>query len=255
MNRIARTLSLIPLILAVSAQAEYLKLPNSVRSHAVYYLNSKQLNKYSCGYNVLFNAANLEHSCGFLNPAHKYQVFDQRVMPYLRDFCIDPKSASSNEMVEYLAKQKLFLQPLFYLYCLENRVKPFISNTVSISYPVGTPQHEIDRRMAQEWRSRRNQEVQKVKQHLQDNPYTVVHFACFVKDQDAGHHAILISLHQNESGRGLFIFDNMNSTIYESSDITSFIQYLIDTYNISTYYSFDPPQLPHRWRHLDDYVG
>ena len=90
--------------------AEHLSLPRSVSSNAVYYIRTKQLRDFSCGYNVLFNAANFEHLCGFTNGAHRYHIFKDKVMPYLRSHGWHPKAKSRNHMTEYLAQNKLNLQ-------------------------------------------------------------------------------------------------------------------------------------------------
>ncbi len=256
MNKTLRKVTIAAILVASSAFAEYIRVPESVRSHAVHYIRTKQLDKFSCGYNVLFNAANFETTLGFENPAHKYPVFEQRIIPYLQQKGFHPRGGTTNETIGLLAK-KITLQPLYNLGSDDISllgIAPMISGTVSISYTKGCPEREIQRRLDDAFRAKQDTQIHQVKEYLRTHDYAVVHFSCFVDDFDEGH-AILVSLHQNESGRGLFVFDNINATMKESSQIMRYIEYLIYTFDISGYYTFSSPQLPNRWLHLDSNEG
>ena len=105
---------------------------------------------------------------------------------------------------------------------------------------------EIDR-MLQQAVERRGREV--IKRHIDyfnNSIDCVVHFICIVK-ADGESHAILASIVQNSTGRGLYIFDNMNKPITDQSTITKYINYLCKTFAISYKSQFRAPTLPDRW--------
>ncbi len=253
MNLFRRVLCIGSVLTVLTSYARYMEtieLPSSLKPYAVYYIKTKQLDTFSCGYNVLFNAANFEHWCGFSNAFHRYSIFREKVMPYLQAHGHNPIGPSDNRLLEYLA-QTLRLQPLYHLTYESKhpyKVRPLISETISITYPLGISQKEIDQRLDKALKARERQELRSIQNYLAKNAYNVVHFCCSSKDHN---HWILVSLHQNETGRGLFIFDNLNDPLYYASDLLRYLEYLIDTFNISSYESFDPPVLPYRWQFLD----
>lgn len=236
--------------------AEYLSLPGSVSSNAVFYVRTKQLREFSCGYNVLFNAANFEHRVGFTNGAHRYSIFRNQVMPYLRRNGWHPKAQSRNVMTEYLAQNRLNLQPFYHLHFDKdnpNRIVPILTGKTRIRYPSGTSQREIERKMGRAIARRYDKVITSIQNYLdiKDGQQAVVHFLCYVKSARGIRHGVLLTLYQNSTGRGLYLFDNMNERVYQSSDVMYFIKYLIKIFNMSPKNTFKGPKLPYRWPHLD----
>ena len=236
--------------------AEQLPIPRTFSSQAVYYCKTKQLELFSCGYNGLFNAANFEHSCGFNNDAHRYSIFKSRCLPYIQSQGYNPKKTSRNKMTEYLAQNKLYLQPFYHLHFEHDnpqRVAPLITGKTSISYPSGTSESEIQRKLDQAVDRRYDAVIKGIQSYL--NEYkgrtVVVHFLCYLISSKGVCHGVLVSLCQNATGRGLYLFDNMNELVYDTSDISYFLKYLCKTFSISSKSTFKGPTLPHRWPHLD----
>lgn len=235
-----------------SIAAELMQVPDSIGSHAVYYVRTKQLDAFSCGYNVLFNAANFETTLGFENSAHRYSVFEQYVMPYVREHNRNPRGDSTSEMMDHLSRL-LNLQSFYTLVPHESSIlgiAPVWLGEISISFPIGSSEAEIQRRFDEKFMRIQDAQIRDIKTLLRTEGYAVVHFSCYVDEFDDGH-AILVSLHQNESGRGLFVFDNMNAPLRDSSQIMRYLEYLIYTFDISSDVQFEPPQLPERWLYLD----
>lgn len=231
---------------------QLLPVPASLQHHAVYYVKTKQLDQFSCGYNVLFNAANFEESLGFANKHHTYPVFRDSILPYLQYEGFNPKAGSTNHIAEAFS-QVLGLQPFYHLSYSEKNlygVGPLISDEIWVTCEEGTPQWRVGQLLDKAYQEKQDKQLSEIRKYLRTNKYAVVHFDCSVQIDGTGH-AILLSLHQNESGRGLFMFDNMNSSINNNSEITRFIEYLVYTFDISNKQQFNPPRLPDRWLHLD----
>lgn len=252
-----RAIAQFSLVLLVSSSlySQYLSLPRSLKSKAVYYVRTKQLDRFSCGYNALFNAANFEQHCGFDNDTHRYPVFERRCMPYINSQGLNPKKTSYNKHTEYLAQNALKLQPFYHLRIDERRgaIAPILTGETRISYRSDTSKRDIKRKMRKAASRRRDRVIENIKRRLEDfSGYpVVVHFLCYVNSAKGGRHAVLVSLYQNHTGRGLYLFDNLNERVSESSDITQFLKYLSRTFHVSSKETFDGYELPHRWPHLD----
>ncbi len=241
--------SLLPLVLLFlalvvsSASAKYLNVPKSLKQKAVYYKRSKQLRIFSCGYNVLFNAANFEHHCGFDNDSHRYATFKSRVVPYVRGRGYSTKDASWNDMTEYLAYKRLTLQPFYHLKINKNRPG-------GIGFSMTRDTHRTYPETYIKRSNRQDGLLDGIKQYLATHDYAVVHFLLYVNGR-SGEHGILATIYKNEYGRGLYIFDNLNDAIYESDQTTKFLKYLCKKFKISDKDSYEGPRLPTLWPHLD----
>lgn len=222
------------------------------KSVAVSHIHSKQLDHFSCGYNALFNAANFEHHCGFLNSAHNYSVFQNKVLGYLQMIGQDPSAASSNTTTEFLARNILNLQPFYHLYIKEadGVVGPLLTGVTSITYSMGTPQHEIQNLLRKAHDRRGQNDIDTITALLNEKNSQVIHFLCNIASSNGIRHALLISLFQNSSGRGLYIFDNLNEPLAWSSETTRFIEYLCFTFDVSPTRTFTGPHLPRIWSSL-----
>lgn len=222
-------------------------LPSSLATHAVFYKKSRQLNAFSCGYNTLFNAANLEQTYGFHNPYSNYAAFESICRPYAQQYGYKPRGPLYNTDISNLAK-KLLTQNIINLTLKNERIIPLFDTSTHYSYPHGSSKRTIKLIARKAVQDRAHKLIEKVRQHLsQNSDHTqIVHFGCFVKDDGEGH-IILATLVQNKSGRGLYIFDNMNEKIKEGSDIKYVIDYLTVTFEISPKHQFKGPQLPTYW--------
>ncbi len=236
----------------LSCCGQELPLPRKLASKAVHYMKTKQLDAFSCGYNCLFNAANFQQKCSFQNKAYKYETFEDKVLPYVQNKRLDPLQASTNTDIQHLARNILKLMPTYDLYRGKKtkQVEFLISESVRISYPAGSSQAEINRRMDAAVLQKQKGTIESIKKYLTKNPVTVIHFICYVKSQGVDH-AVLVSLYQNATGRGLYLFDNMNAPVNESSDVVQYIEYLCKTFSVSSRASFVGPELPRRWPYLD----
>jgi len=230
-------------------EAQQLPVPKEFSSQATYYYRTKQLDNFSCGYNALFNALNFGQCCGFTTQYHRYEYFEPMVLSYTREQGLNPKHTSYNKDTEHLA-QDLGLEYFYHLHrdSKTRQVALLFTGRVSITYPKYTPQSEVDRRMADAVAQKRKGILEGITAYLRSVDTAVVHFLCYLKSARGESHAILISLHQNKTGRGLYIFDNLNEPIYEA---TLFIEYLSKTFMISSSKQFHGPQLPYRWPYLD----
>jgi hypothetical protein len=224
-----------------------ISLPSTFSSRAVYYHPVEQLDRFSCGYNVLFNAANVEHICGFTNNMHEYSLFEQTVLSYLRTKGIAPKQASTNRITEHLAQRVLHLQPFYHLRFRDKKsgpVVPLFSYEISVEYPRGTPKHEVNRRLDKAFEEHEQEILARIQTYLASaSKQVVVHFLCYLTSSQGNRHGILMSLIQNTTGRGLYIFDNMNEKITAGSDASKFIEFLCTRFNVSSRHLFNGPNL------------
>ena len=185
---------------------------------------------------------------------HRYELFAQKSLPYIRSQGRDPKKASYNVDTEHLAHKVLNLEPFFHLHWDEKieKVIPLLTGETRISYPQGISKKEINQRMARAVAQRQEQVVNSIFKRLNARGPVVIHFLCYVNSLKGRPHCILLSLYHNETGRGLYLFDNLNEPLSKSSEVIRFIEYLSSTFLISPREDFVGPSLPHRWPHLDN---
>lgn len=236
-------------IQAASQDAEYLKLPPGLGSKAVFYIKSHQLNEFCCGYNVLFNGCNLEKYCDFPNRFSDYSLFKKTCMNYITHHNLKPKASVSNLTIEKLAYKHLGMQQFCSLqFDEENRIAPIFDTPTEISYIVGTSKLEIQRKLKKAVEERGTRVFEKIKQKL-NMPITtteIVHFMCSIVSEGTGH-ALLMSIVANKTGKGLYIFDNMNSPISHSSQTMKYIEFICNTFHIQAKHLYKGPYLPKRW--------
>lgn len=231
-----------------SAFGTYLPLPKSVQSKAVYHVKAYQLDKWSCGYNALFNACNIEQYLTKSNKFSNYPLFNHFCSAYLKSKKMDPSKASNNRTLEELAKH-LKLQKFQYL--VEDKAKgvhPLISG-VRISYPAGLPKAKIAIKLQEAKNKKEQEKIKEIKDYLKKNKGKIccAHFVCHIVAL-GGPHGILITLVQNKQGdRALYVYDNMNLSIHENSLTKKYINYLCKEFNVSKANKFADFKLPNRW--------
>lgn len=232
----------------------YQPLPRSIASKAVYYVKSQQLDDFSCSYNALFNACNIDYRSGLSNKFFDYRLFSGASLAYAKSHGLNPKGATSTKSTDDLAVNYLGMKNLCNLGFEGNKIIPFRDVHSQIWYSGKPSKAEIKEMHNREYERQRNEFMDGIKKQLDAAAglTRVMHFICTVhdasdrRDRNSGH-AILVSLVQNSSGRALYIFDNMNGRIAENSDIMKFIHYLLAKYSISTDKQFKDLGLPSVW--------
>lgn len=222
-----------------------LNLPQSLSPMAVYYQKAYQLNEFCCGYNALFNACNVEKACGFPMKFSDYSLFKRECMNYLKPRNLRPLKAVTNKTLDELA-HTLRIKICNLIISASGSIHPIFSTDTTIEYNKGTRKGEINRMMQEAIVKREREMIKDLIHCFNASINCVVHFICTVI-ADGERHGILVSLVQNSTGRGLYIFDNMNKSITERSMITNYLKYLCKTFAVSYKIQFQGPLLPDRW--------
>jgi hypothetical protein len=247
-------MSLVSITTASFLVGRELPLPHEYASKAVYHIQVKQLDAFSCGYNVLFNAANFENLCGFRNTIHQYRTFQNRILPYLQSQGYDPSKTSTNAVTDHLAQKVLGLQPFYHLHIKNEkgrRIVPLLVDKTRITFPSGTSEREVQKLMKKAVEERQQSVIENISTILNQKIYAVVHFLCYVTSERGIRHGILISLLKNSSGRGLYIFDNLNEKLTKYSEAIRFVDYLCTTFQVNTTQTFSGPAVPDQWPFTD----
>ncbi len=249
----------------------FLQLPTNLASKAVYHVKTRPVYEFCCGPNVLYNACNLEEWCDFPNCYSSHTIFRERCKEYFDKEGINQEDGVSLSALDFLAVNGLELQPFFILAgwdyergCFDNQVvnidpkadKLIAIESVIIAEPAAS-QVETDNLRHALRVSLEDEQLMSIKTRLDTSRknYEVTHFCCYFKWEKANDygdaaHVILISLVQNNTGRGLYIFDNLNEKIDESSPAKRFIDFLCDRFEISPKSEFSGPGLPSQWPSL-----
>lgn len=233
------------------ATSEIPMLP-SLSGHAVYQIKVKQLHEFSCGYNALFNGCNVEQWCGYSNRMSEFSRFRQACYDFASVHNIRRKSSLDNKQIEQLASQLGMRTIIHFHIDTYNRVAPLITEEVRVTYTKGTSRAAIDRMLEAEMARQQVAHVQAVKNDLEKAsvfPH-IVHCMCIVQ-VDGTSHGILATIIKNQTGKGLYIFDNLNKKITESSQIRQCITHLINEFSISSSRTYKGPSFPSSWESLN----
>ncbi len=238
---------------SVSAYREsaYLQVPQSLSPKAVYYIKSTQLNDFSCSFNALFNALNLGQVCRVKSPYSFYDLFRETCSAFCYEHRIKPKGAVSTAKTSKLARDYLRMKNVCNLGIRKGKIHVFFETATRYYVPYGAGQHAIEAAEDNALQSRGDTSLRKIREAF-DSRFgrtLVMHFICTV-DTEEGGHAILVTLIQNKTGRGLYIFDNMNRAFQERSQLKQFVQFLCTEFGVSSRSQFQGPPLPHRWESL-----
>lgn len=223
--------------------AYFLPLPEALDNQAVYHVKAHQVDDFCCGYNCLYNACNIEEMCGIPNCFSDYTIFKETCLGHLAYKNINPKDPVFNSTLEIISKEYLGLQKRYYTEYNCKRacgfhveyLPPLPKNAEVHQKPC---MHVLPADRAQELFTRIRYRL-----NTSNNPQDIVHFM-FGADK----HIILISLIQNPTGRGLYIFDNTNTAITEGSKTKLFIDYLCKFFCISLKNQFSGPYIPYVWK-------
>lgn len=240
------TLSFMPM------RAEFLSLPQKFSHKAVFHIKAHQLNDFCCGYNALYNACNFEKLCELHQPFSEYAQFKKLCMNYAMPLNIDPKDAVSNATLDILASDEfLNMQQVCNVHFNDmNQIVPFLTRDVVVTHDSRMSEREVKRLMRQERARCEQEEFRKIKNKLDSSTRRceIVHFICFIDVVKETGHAVLISLLHNKFGRALYIFDNVNAKIDERSETKLFIDFLCNTFAISSRTTFKGPRIPEAWQ-------
>lgn len=239
MKQLIRVLNIL-FFLALSSfdilSVTYLPLPASLADKAVYHVKARQINGWSCGYNVLFNACNVEQFFAKSNKNHDYNEFAKVCLPYLKSINRNPKASSNNHVMEKLSKYLKLQKFSYFSFNKSKESAPLISGPVKIVFPGKTSKAKIKLLLDAAWKKRQQEYVSQLKKTLSDakgNP-AFVHIACHISSTDGGH-AVLASIVQDPAGkRALYIFDNMNILVKDGSQMKRHIDTLCSTFNIGS---------------------
>lgn len=215
-----------------------LPLPQSLAAKPITYELVKQIDGFSCGYNVLFNACNLETRFGKFNCHSNLTNFSNCVVAHLSSKGIHPAATSSGVILEPLAVL-LNLQNFTYLmFHKDNPMAyktPVLCGNTSFSYQLGATEEEISRLMDAAVIKRATDRFDNLALQLDAaSGLFFMHFGCNVVSLGTKH-LVLVSIVKNANGeRAMYIFDNMNQPINQDSQIMVYIDYLRNKFGIDS---------------------
>ena len=133
----------------------FLPLPAEFAKRPIYYVYASQLNGFSCGYNVLYNACCLEHAKLRYNKFWDKELFKRTVQKYLVSKKAKPHQASMSTWLHELARH-IGLENFNYLILENNKVRPLGEFGVTVEYIIGTPKHMLKEMVAKAWKKKNN---------------------------------------------------------------------------------------------------
>lgn len=229
--------------LAYSFTNKYLPLPASVAGQHVHYLRVKQIPKWSCGYNALYNACCIEDYIGLPNSNTELTSFSAVCLPYIQAHGHGPMQGSSNKTLEKLAP-KLGLQQLACLHMRNNTIESLIPVWYRFSYS-DSPERQtqiIEHTKQTKYQNYINKLVKDFEQAQQP---CCVHFICNISTA-RGRHWVLVSVVKDRDGnKALYICDNMNSPITEHSQMKQYISYLYKLFSTGNTAAPNQPDIQH----------
>lgn len=236
------------LIIALSfagiTYTDFLQLAQWCEPLEIYHIKTTQISGYSCGFNALFNACNLERIMGIPNPHNNFSSFQAVCASYMAAHAPGQttRQALNNKQTMQLSNH-LGLQAASYFTRHKGYVAPFIDH-VSVKFPKGTSQAQIQQLMEQ----KRIQMERDVVQELQKFSFEVptpycIHFMCGISTKK---HVILITLIVTKEKRILCVCDNLNEH-YLQSDLEEFLLFFASTFSVSPRSSQPFYVFPQRW--------
>lgn len=217
----------------VCYSANIIELPKSLEGKSVYHIKSWQLNDWSCGYNVLFNACNLEKIFTKNNNSHDYDIFSKKVLEYLKIKNKNPKGSASNKMLDRLS-EILGLEKYQFLVIKDQKIKPIFSTSTKITFYHGTTQDQINALMQQAIEKREKDCIVDLKNYInKPKDLKFLHLFCQIKDQSINHLVLMSVIENRNKIRSLFIFDNVNLLVKENSQLKKYIDFICAEFKIS----------------------
>ena len=232
-----------------SCTAEFLPVPRSLSYKAVYHIKAHQIPGFCCGYNCLFNACNVERLCDIPNKFSNFEYFRNACMNVLTNMGINPEDGVYSDTLDMLATKYLHMQPLYNVTIDNNlKVTPILTTSTRITYIVGTPKREIERKMEEAKQKRYQETWESIKNRLAKNTTKcqVIHFVCSFKTREGGH-SVLIALVQNKSGRALYLYDNMNYPVTDRSATKQYLEFFSNQFLVSARNQWKFVDIPDIW--------
>lgn len=219
------------LIFSHATYAADLALPASVNHKAVYYKKSQQLPNWSCGYNGLFRACELEG-----NAYRDFNTFSAFCLPHVTALGLRPTAGARVDQLKVIA-QKLGLQKFQGLIIDEyDNIVPAHEGKFFYKYNSGDSSYRQEKAKQQALAQVQQNIISELKNYLaqRKNNITYIHFMCHVW-ANGEDHGILMSLVQNtQGGRSLYIYDNLNGLINEYCTAKRYIDYIAETFSVDT---------------------
>ncbi len=208
-------------------------LPRALQNKPIFHEKVEQIQGWSCGYNALYNACKLEQKFGRDNIHSQLWAFEAVGSAFLHDIDAIPTNASTNVMLEGLAKQ-LQLQRFCCLRINEqDQVQPIMSEGVRIRYRGNATPAEIKKMLKNAQERQSDEQMELLKAELDSaTGLHFIHFVCHVI-VEGSEHFVLLSVVKNDDTLSLHICDNLNSSIYETSAMKYYIDYISLYFNIN----------------------
>ncbi len=234
---------------AMISPATFIQLPPSLTSKAIYHVKAQEISEFCCAYNALYNACNLEELCGFPNCFSDYSLFSETCLSFLIPQRINPKDGAVPPTLNVI-QQRLGLRNCCFLQLdiCKNRAVEVLQFLDTVIIYEGREYHDMIRiKEINAIRAFLAPLKKKFDESMKSSE--IAHFICSFQMllPTFERHAILLSLVQNQTGRGLYIFDNTNAKIEESSPAKWFVDFLCDTFAVSSQDQFRGPCLPAHW--------
>lgn len=209
--------------------SSFLPLPSEFAKRPIYYVYAHQLDDFSCGYNVLFNACCLEHNKVRYNKFSSKELFKKTIRNYLVTKKAKPHNASTSYWLHELAPRVL-LKNFNYLILEKQKVRPLCASGIQVEYTIGTPKNVIEKMVAQAWEKKEEQLIKKLRKKLVDP--CCLHFACHCKPHGVDHVVLITLVCDVYRRKSLYIFDNLNNTIAPKGEIAHYIHWMIKKFTL-----------------------
>lgn len=228
-------------------------LPNSLSSKAIYHIKVKQLHEFSCGFNVAFNGCNVENMFGIAHYMSDFHHFRKACYDFAAAHKLKRKGSLGQSEMRLLADYLGMGKMVYPYFDRSNQLKFAFYQQVTVTFPMGTPKAEVELLKKRALERQYNEYVLDLQEEVNkahSYPY-VLHFACAIDvDRSNEGHFILVTLVKNQSGRALYVCDNINKRITESSDTCRCLKYLADLFSVSPRNSFKGPSFTEGWSSL-----
>jgi hypothetical protein len=205
---------------------QLLPLPTSFSTMPVYYHKVQQLNNWSCGYNVLYNACKIEERYGHLNENATPSLFMKNCSVELRRRGIhDTRAALRTDIAESLASQ-LGLENFHTLLIKYNKVTPLIS---SVEYCPA--QQTAEQAYLERCCTLIESLKEKINKPVDDKPI-FIHFLCCVQSENVPHGTLISLVKKTDGEIAIHIADSLNDPIHENSEMQHMISSVCKEFDI-----------------------
>lgn len=230
MNKISKILLLTSALYSITltADQEKLSLPDNLANKQVEYVKTKQLDGWSCGYNALLNACNVEQKVGNKNPYTKEKVFKNKLASVIASMGKHPRQSTSNKNLAKLSK-KLNLKRTASLHLVNGKSELLLPKSVGVSFPGGTSKAKIQQLLKQAKADRQKRQLNKLVSYFNGkSKKAAVHFFSSVP----GHWILTSVVKDNNGKKSIQVRDNLNRPIGDHSPIKKHIEFIANKFGI-----------------------